>query len=90
MDRDDITVITEIARITLDIQYIDPFGNCYYRKDKKLHREEGPAIIRGNINKDDLFYIHGRSLSKEDWRNWIKKHSKLPLNIITKALLENI
>ncbi len=48
-----------------DGSYIDKYCNVGYVKNKKLHREDGPAIEWANGNKE--WHINGEKYSKEEF-----------------------
>jgi hypothetical protein len=49
-------------------------GSEIWLKNKKLHREDGPAIVRTRDNYN-AYYLEGRQLSYKDWFNDVgKKH----------------
>jgi hypothetical protein len=43
-------------------------GSEIWMKNKKLHREDGPAIVRTRDNYS-AYYLEGRQLSFEHWFN---------------------
>ena len=48
----------EILESLVDGIHISDIGDIFYIKDKKVHRTDGPAIIRNN-NKTQLWFVNG-------------------------------
>lgn len=54
--------------------YKDNFGNVFYYKNNKLHRENGPAVF--HVKTGDYFYFYDNVLHRIDGPAVIYGHGK--------------
>ena len=47
--------------------YYENLGARYYKKDRRLHRIDGPAVIYQDGEED--YWLEDESYTKEEWEN---------------------
>ena len=69
----------------------DLYGDrVWTNSEGHLHREDGPAVVWLNNNREGDYYIDGESLYKYEWIQWLKEgKSSLDQRTVLKLILKN-